>query len=176
LYAGLAQIIESNPEAFKKTKVKKNMNSAYTVMVQGEGGTGQAVMMEAKPVQDDEADVSPMYQCGYCQSIKTSSSAGADGRVRIRCECGGKHQDGKSRMHANWNPLASRPGAPIPALGNARIMAKGNKMHKPPVAYLPQSHLEGQPGVAAPGVDPAQDWAAGGVLPEQWDMTGLPNI
>ena len=25
-----------------------------------------------------------------------------DGRVRIRCDCGGKHGDGKSRMHANW--------------------------------------------------------------------------
>jgi len=132
---GLAQIIESNPDAFKKTKVKKNPNSAYTVMVNGQSGAGHHVLMEASPVPDD-SDSAPMYQCGYCQSIKTSSSAGADGRVRIRCECGGKHQDGKSRMHANWNPLASRPGAPIPALGNARLMAKGNKMRQNNVTYV----------------------------------------
>lgn len=40
------------------------------------------------------------YQCSYCGSIKTSTSAGADGRVRIRCECGGKHRDNRPRMHA----------------------------------------------------------------------------
>ena len=31
-------------------------------------------------------------------------------------------------MHANWNPIASRPGAPIPALGNARMLVRGTKM------------------------------------------------
>jgi len=42
------------------------------------------------------------YQCSYCGKIKTSTSAGADGRVRIRCECGGKHRDNTPRMHAMW--------------------------------------------------------------------------
>lgn len=42
------------------------------------------------------------YRCGYCRKLKTSSSTGGDGRVRIRCECGGKHRDSKPRMHAMW--------------------------------------------------------------------------
>ena len=69
------------------------------------------------------------YECGYCGRRKQSTSrgaapnvtmrvimsvtavvmltcvyacAGADGRVRHRCECGGKHADSKARMHANW--------------------------------------------------------------------------
>jgi len=42
------------------------------------------------------------YQCGYCKVNKVSTSTGGDGRVRIRCECGGKHQDGQPRMHAKW--------------------------------------------------------------------------
>lgn len=44
------------------------------------------------------------YRCGYCGVRKTSTSAGGDGRVRIRCECGGKRRDGKPRMHAMWHP------------------------------------------------------------------------
>ena len=40
------------------------------------------------------------YQCNYCSRIKKSLSAGTDGRVRIRCDCGGKHQDNTPRMHA----------------------------------------------------------------------------
>jgi hypothetical protein len=47
------------------------------------------------------------YECGYCSSFKVSTSSGSDGRVRIRCECGGKHRDGKPRMHAKW---VARPG------------------------------------------------------------------
>lgn len=42
------------------------------------------------------------YECGYCKVRKVSTSTGGDGRVRIRCECGGKHQDGQPRMHAKW--------------------------------------------------------------------------
>jgi len=47
------------------------------------------------------------YECGYCAVRKVSSSSGSDGRVRIRCECGGKHADGKARMHARWRPTGS---------------------------------------------------------------------
>jgi len=46
----------------------------------------------------------PWYECGYCGEQKPSLSTGADGRVRIRCACGGKHKDLKARMHANWKP------------------------------------------------------------------------
>jgi len=49
----------------------------------------------------------PWYMCGYCGVRKPSTSAGGDGRVRIRCECGGKHRDRKSRMHANWRPCTA---------------------------------------------------------------------
>eukprot|EP00656_Telonema_subtile_P032740 TRINITY_DN3599_c0_g1_i2.p1 TRINITY_DN3599_c0_g1~~TRINITY_DN3599_c0_g1_i2.p1 ORF type:complete len:376 (+),score=36.67 TRINITY_DN3599_c0_g1_i2:15-1142(+) len=42
------------------------------------------------------------FLCGHCQRRKTSSSLCSDGRVRIRCECGGQHQDGVPRMHATW--------------------------------------------------------------------------
>lgn len=49
----------------------------------------------------------PWYACGYCGVKKTSCSTGKDGRVRIRCECGGKHRDGKARMHANWRPCSA---------------------------------------------------------------------
>lgn len=47
------------------------------------------------------------YECGYCGQCKVSTSSGADGRVRIRCECGGKHRDKQARMHAKW---IARPG------------------------------------------------------------------
>jgi len=42
------------------------------------------------------------FMCTYCNRKKSSASKGQDGRVRIRCECGGKHKDGEPRMHALW--------------------------------------------------------------------------
>jgi len=49
------------------------------------------------------------YQCGYCGDRKISTSAGGDGRVRIRCECGGKHADATPRMHAKWKLCTDTP-------------------------------------------------------------------
>lgn len=49
------------------------------------------------------------YQCGYCGERKISTSAGGDGRVRIRCDCGGKHSDGEPRMHAKWKMCTDTP-------------------------------------------------------------------
>ena len=43
-----------------------------------------------------------VYACDYCQRHKLSASSGQDGRVRIRCICGGKHGDNTPRMHAKW--------------------------------------------------------------------------
>ena len=40
------------------------------------------------------------YRCAYCNVRKKSTSVGGDGRVRIRCECGGKRKDNIPRMHA----------------------------------------------------------------------------
>eukprot|EP00656_Telonema_subtile_P056321 TRINITY_DN8967_c0_g1_i2.p1 TRINITY_DN8967_c0_g1~~TRINITY_DN8967_c0_g1_i2.p1 ORF type:complete len:241 (-),score=22.22 TRINITY_DN8967_c0_g1_i2:45-767(-) len=51
--------------------------------------------------------VEQKYLCGYCANVRTSASACGDGRVRIRCNCGGKHKDGTLRMHANWSPLVT---------------------------------------------------------------------
>lgn len=45
------------------------------------------------------------YSCVYCGQIKVSASTGQDGRIRIRCECGGKRRDNSSRMHAMWNVM-----------------------------------------------------------------------
>jgi hypothetical protein len=47
------------------------------------------------------------YQCGYCGVTKLSASAGGDGRVRIRCSCGGRRYDGVPRMHAMWRAVKS---------------------------------------------------------------------
>lgn len=53
------------------------------------------------------------YVCGYCGTERKSASACSDGRVRIRCSCGGQHEDGKVRMHAYWIMLTKdhkKPG------------------------------------------------------------------
>lgn len=49
--------------------------------------------------------VEQKFICGYCKRVKSSTSSCSDGRVRIRCECGGQHSDGKPRMHATWTPV-----------------------------------------------------------------------
>lgn len=98
---GLKEIMAANPEAFPCHKVKKTQKpTPYNVIAFNANANGPQCVMEAIPLPDSGT---PLYQCGYCRSVKSSSSAGADGRVRIRCECGGKHKDGKARMHANWN-------------------------------------------------------------------------
>lgn len=69
------------------------------------------------------------YQCGYCGERKISTSAGGDGRVRIRCDCGGKHQDRVPRMHAKWKmctdtPMVEEPEdfhMPVQALVGGRL-------------------------------------------------------
>jgi hypothetical protein len=43
------------------------------------------------------------YVCNYCKRHKVSASKGQDGRVRIRCVCGGKHRDDTPRMYAQWS-------------------------------------------------------------------------
>jgi hypothetical protein len=45
------------------------------------------------------------YACQYCGKVKTSMSAGGDGRVRIRCECGGKRGDKRLRLHTHWKAM-----------------------------------------------------------------------
>merc|ERR1712166_1145236 len=124
-------IMAANPDAFPCHKVKKTQKPAqYNVIAFNASGTGPQCVIEAIPLPDSGT---PLYQCGYCRSVKSSSSAGADGRVRIRCECGGKHKDGKARMHANWNLVkpsvhstVQKQLAAVPE--NQRMGAKSSKM------------------------------------------------
>jgi len=85
------------------------------VIVEAGTADGHTVIMKADKVPSNEiqaVDTRPLYQCGYCQALKPSEGAGTYGKgVRIRCECGGKHADGKTRMHANWT-RKTPPGRP----------------------------------------------------------------
>jgi len=63
---------------------------------------GWRLQQQRSPTVKKEPVIAPTYSCGYCGVLKKSASSGADGRVKIRCECGGKHRDGVIRMHANW--------------------------------------------------------------------------
>merc|ERR1712070_66476 len=69
------------------------------------------------------------YQCGYCKVNKVSTSTGGDGRVRIRCECGGKHQDGVPRMHAKWK-LCRELNADLQAIKNDDSSQFGSMWNK----------------------------------------------
>lgn len=74
------------------------------------------------------------YECGYCKVRKVSTSTGGDGRVRIRCECGGKHSDGRPRMHAKWKLCRelSQPDAALPAIEHKpSIMSQTDDMFGP---------------------------------------------
>ena len=48
------------------------------------------------------------YICGYCDRGKTSMVRCVQGRVRLRCKCGGQQNDGKLRLHSNWSIAGSR--------------------------------------------------------------------
>jgi len=72
------------------------------------------------------------YQCGYCGDRKISTSAGSDGRVRIRCECGGKHADGKPRMHAKWKLCTDVPlPEDVASKGMQTVMVGGRPFNCP---------------------------------------------
>ena len=49
-----------------------------------------------------------LYVCFYCETQKSSGSSPADGRVRMRCGCGGKYGDSKPRMHAHWTRVETK--------------------------------------------------------------------
>ena len=58
--------------------------------------------IESRKHVEECSNAQVAYKCGYCSEVRISSSNCTDGRVRIRCSCGGKHQDQKPRMHAKW--------------------------------------------------------------------------
>jgi len=81
---------------------------------------GYRLQLQRAPVVKKVPVVTPTYSCGYCGALKKSSSSGADGRVKIRCECGGKHRDGKMRMHANWAVVSAHGCGPDNTPGAAQ--------------------------------------------------------
>jgi len=70
----------------------------------GDNGDYNYMRTKAHNARGTEQD----YRCGYCGLRRTSASSCTDGRVRIRCPCGGLHRDGKPRMHAKWIKLAEK--------------------------------------------------------------------
>jgi len=71
---------------------------------QGSGFLGKRHLFLVPPIVSPQAaaEVRVLYRCTYCGKTKSSTSHGGDGRVRIRCKCGGKYADNKDRLHANW--------------------------------------------------------------------------
>jgi len=99
---------ETDGKRFKlPDDVTSKNDSLDTLSASGSGASGDdSSHLKMMEVQDDKVRYME-YECGYCSQYKVSTSSGADGRVRIRCECGGKHRDRKPRMHAKW---VARPG------------------------------------------------------------------
>lgn len=61
----------------------------------------------------EPSNVYTPYECGYCGEVKmTTASRSDDGRVRIRCKCGGKRMDGEVRMHAMWRLVKTDSSTP----------------------------------------------------------------
>ena len=84
--AALAKIPDDDTDA--KQQVLKQSAQDYASINQHKAGKGQ----RAKGMMN-------VYACYYCGTKKWSSSMGSDGKVRIRCSCGGSKQDDKPRMH-----------------------------------------------------------------------------
>jgi len=101
------------------------------------------------------------YECGYCSQFKVSTSSGADGRVRIRCECGGKHRDNKPRMHAKWVARPGRGGTQEELKGRMRAQWRQAGRQAGPDQLLAESVL-----LQAYGLPPAMR----GILPMMQQM------
>ena len=69
--------------------------------------------------------------------------------MRIRCACGGKHKDGKPRMHANWRPLNGvvvKPQEAIEAVeAPAEVVDKSDAMSANTTASAAESLNLGDP-------------------------------
>lgn len=80
-----------------------------------EGGDHSYMRTKAHNARGTEQN----YRCGYCGARRTSASSCTDGRVRIRCPCGGLHKDNRPRMHAKWIKLSedeSQASSPVTAV------------------------------------------------------------
>ena len=82
-----------------------NSMAASNSVVDSHGTKGTSLEAKASAVALPSAQAAAghvLYACGYCGERKESASCGKDGRVRIRCKCGGRYADGQNRMHAHW--------------------------------------------------------------------------
>merc|ERR1711998_653218 len=75
----------------------------------------QAEKEKSQPIHVDPrtapgADMYMQFLCSYCGELRISTLAACvrGDRIRIRCECGGKHRDHKLRMHACWAQVPDR--------------------------------------------------------------------
>jgi len=62
------------------------------------------------------------------------SATSGNGRVRIRCSCGGKHQDNTLRLHGMWNlaPKKKVPEVPKDKEGEASVEENKEENGKQP--------------------------------------------
>lgn len=130
LHCGWADQINSWPEPLATQASEREPTSQTTA----------GKPRQAKPSKPRKRPREHWYICGYCKRHKSSASSNIDGRVRIRCECGGQHQDGKPRMHATWSlvesPPPSPPGSPssndTEALWTEQVSQQPTKRRAPP--------------------------------------------
>jgi len=89
--------VERSSNGSKKDRRGANLTKGIEKKKRNTSGSPRAT--PSRGLEENSAE----YKCGYCGITKTSMSAGKDGHVRIRCECGAKHGDRKPRMHAKWH-------------------------------------------------------------------------
>ena len=95
---------DAQPAATKGVDIDLPKRESKVTALRGPEGR---VRHDYKPSKAHKAlGVIQDYICGYCGIHRTSASACSDGRVRIRCECGGLRQDNVPRIHAHWKPLS----------------------------------------------------------------------
>lgn len=78
--------------------------TSYRAADARDGARGSAGRGSMPPKASSKSSA-PTFRCNYCGKLKQSSCKPSDGRVRIRCMCGGKHKDGESRLHTHWSEV-----------------------------------------------------------------------
>ena len=99
-------------EAARRDEAARQEDEAAEEMMRSIDEEFAADDVAEAPVADSTAkapdcSIEKQYKCRYCGRVKSSSSAPSDGRVRIKCLCGGQHRDNKPRVHANWTAVVN---------------------------------------------------------------------
>jgi hypothetical protein len=91
-----ADLEKENAELVKKVQTLEAENARLK--------KGKRTHDQAEQGHQGHQQTGMLFSCRYCERKKWSNSCNAqDGRVRIRCECGGKNNDGTPRQHAMWD-------------------------------------------------------------------------